>query len=107
MKDWRKYVQDMIEVIDHLESFKTDAVPEKILQLAIERGFEILGEASRRMPEEIRLKYPMIPWEKMVSTRNFIAHDYERILIHILRDTIDKHLPSLKADLLALLANES
>lgn len=43
---------------------------------AVVRNFEIIGEASKNIPERIRIKYPSIPWRKMVGLRNLISHEY-------------------------------
>jgi hypothetical protein len=43
---------------------------------AIIRNFEIIGEASKKIPADIQEKYPEIPWRKMYGLRNLIAHEY-------------------------------
>ena len=43
---------------------------------AVVRNFEIIGEASKNVPEEIQNKYPEMPWKKMYSLRNLISHEY-------------------------------
>ena len=43
---------------------------------AVVRNFEIIGEASKMIPEAIQLKYQEVPWKKMYSLRNLISHEY-------------------------------
>ena len=43
---------------------------------AVVRNFEIIGEASKHIPDEIIEKYPNIPWRKMYGLRNIVSHEY-------------------------------
>jgi uncharacterized protein with HEPN domain len=43
---------------------------------AVVRNFEIIGEASKNLPDQIKEKYPEIPWRKMYGLRNLISHEY-------------------------------
>ena len=58
-----------------LEAFKADW--EK--QWAIERGVEIISEASRRLPDEVKARHPEIPWPKVAGIGNVLRHDYESV----------------------------
>ena len=71
----------------------------KTLQLAIERLFEILGEAANRIPKEYQKNYTQIPWSKIIGMRNIIIHSYERVDFEQLFLTIQNDLPSLKEEL--------
>jgi uncharacterized protein with HEPN domain len=51
---------------------------------AVIRNFEVIGEASKNMPKEIKDKYPMVPWEEMYLMRNKISHEYFGIDYEIL-----------------------
>lgn len=50
-----------------------------LLQSAVERQLEILGEAARRMSEAFRQEHPEIPWSAIIGQRNVIAHQYDDI----------------------------
>ncbi|MGI0481570.1 DUF86 domain-containing protein [Geminocystis sp. CENA526] len=50
-----------------------------LLQSAIERQLEILGEAARRIPLDFQQKNTQIPWSDIIGQRNIIAHQYEKI----------------------------
>jgi uncharacterized protein with HEPN domain len=63
------------------------------------RRFQIIGEAARKIPVEIRDKYPDLPWQKMISMRNFIVHEYSYVDMKIVWDTIFLALPDLKTGL--------
>lgn len=48
-------------------------------QWLVERGVEIISEASRHLTQEIKLRHPEIPWSKIAGIGNVLRHDYERI----------------------------
>ena len=50
---------------------------------AVTRNFEIIGEASNKVPKDIKVKYDSIPWKQMYGLRNFAIHEY-----HIIDPTI-------------------
>ena len=51
-------------------------VEKRALTLAVERDFEILGEAARKISETLRAAHPEIPWSRMIALRNIVAHRY-------------------------------
>lgn len=57
------------------------------------RNFEIIGEASNKIPDEIKLVYSEIPWEEMYHLRNKISHEYFGVDLAILWDIIINYLP--------------
>jgi len=62
---------------------------------AVERNFEIIGEAASRIPEEYKQLHPYIEWRIIKDFRNFIIHDYFGINNQIVWDTIQFRLPEL------------
>jgi len=44
-----------------------------------ERLVEVLGEAVKRLPEELRIRHPQLPWKKIAGTRDYIAHGYDSV----------------------------
>ena len=56
-----------------LDAFETDWQR----QWLVERGLEIISEASRRLPDEIKAKHPEIPWPKVAGIGNVLRHNYE------------------------------
>jgi uncharacterized protein with HEPN domain len=58
----------------------------------VERGIEIISEASRRLPDELKARHPGIPWRKVAGIGNILRHDYERvahdILWHVVRNSL-------------------
>jgi uncharacterized protein with HEPN domain len=73
---------------------------------AVIRNFEIIGEASKSLPDEFKKKYSQIPWEEMYRLRNRISHEYFGIDYEIIWDIISVHLPENHKDLKIILEIE-
>ena len=63
---------------------------------AIERCLEVISEASRHIPQEIKDKYPQIEWRKVAGAGNVLRHVYHSIAVDIIWDTVKVHLPQLE-----------
>ncbi|MBT9165265.1 MAG: hypothetical protein DDT22_01312 [candidate division WS2 bacterium] len=72
---------------------------------AVLRNLEVIGEASRKIPEEIKEQYPHIPWKRMISLRNITIHEYFGIDPNIIWVIITQNLPGLKTDIEILFQN--
>lgn len=73
---------------------------------AVARNLEIIGEASKKLPDDIRAKYPAVQWKKMASLRDILAHEYFRVNSEILWDIVKSKLPELKSGLRGGLSGE-
>jgi uncharacterized protein with HEPN domain len=60
---------------------------------AVIRNLEIIGEASKNVPDEIKSKYPDIPWRKMTALRNLLIHEYFGVDESIIWEIVSKNLP--------------
>jgi hypothetical protein len=63
---------------------------------AVVRNIEILGEAAKNIPEEIKLSNPGIDWRAIAGTRNVIAHQYFGVDNSMIWEIIEKDLPKIK-----------
>lgn len=76
----------------------------------IERGVEIISEASRRLPPEIKTRYPEIPWPKIAGIGNVPRHDYESISAPVMWKLVREDLAELdlvcRAELAVAIARE-
>jgi uncharacterized protein with HEPN domain len=68
---------------------------DRLLNLALVRLLEIIGEAANRVPDEVQDTYPQLPWLQMIGMRNRLIHGYESIDFGILWKIIQKDLPKL------------
>jgi uncharacterized protein with HEPN domain len=75
---------------------------DRLLELALVRLLEIVGEAASRVPEEERVKYPEIPWPQIVGLRNRLIHGYDAVDLDILWQIIVHDLPPLATALEAI-----
>lgn len=60
------------------------------------RNLEIIGEASRQLPNEFKANYPDVPWHEIAGLRNRIVHDYMGVDLEIVWHIIDQELDTLK-----------
>jgi uncharacterized protein with HEPN domain len=60
------------------------------------RDLEIIGEAAKHIPPEVRFKHVEIPWKEVVGTRSKMSHEYFGIDREILWKTITEDIPKLK-----------
>ena len=73
---------------------------------AVVRNFEIIGEAAKHLPKELKSNYPQLPWEEMYRLRNRISHEYFGIDYAILWEIATEYLPMNYADLIVIIASE-
>jgi len=71
---------------------------------AVERNFEIIGEAASRIPDDFKKLHPTIEWRIIKDFRNFIIHEYFGINNQIVWDTIQFRLPDLLQEISGLIA---
>jgi uncharacterized protein with HEPN domain len=76
-----------------------DLDTDRVLQLALVRLIEIVGEAARQVSDETQTRHPQIPWPQVISTRNRLVHGYDFVDHDILWETITDDLPALIAQL--------
>lgn len=78
---------------------RTDLETDHILELALTRLLEIVGEAAVRVSEDTRGKYAEIPWFQIIGLRNRLVHGYDAVDLDILWDIATQDLPPLIAAL--------
>ena len=75
----------------------------RVIQLALTRLVEIVGEAANRISPETRQRNPGIPWPQIISMRNRLVHGYDVVDLDLLRRTVKEDLPPLIASLQGIL----
>ena len=63
---------------------------------AVTRCLEIISEASRRLPDAVKLRHPTIAWKNMAGAGNVYRHDYEDVVARLVWDTVQLALPPLR-----------
>lgn len=72
---------------------------------ALERMLECIGEAVKRLPAELRDRYPAVPWRKVTGMRDYICHGYDDLDYLVLWDAVHLHVPILLATVEQMLAD--
>jgi len=63
------------------------------INFAVIRALEIIGEASKRLPDSLRVSYPEIPWKGMAGMRDRIIHGYDNVDFQIVWEVVKKDIP--------------
>ena len=88
-------IESMEMIIYYLENCSLDDLQNDVMrQDAIIRRFQVIGEAASKVSEASKIQFQTIDWKEMKSFRNFLVHEYRRILIPILFKTIKDILPT-------------
>jgi uncharacterized protein with HEPN domain len=66
---------------------------------AVIRALEILGEATKRIPQAVRDKHPQIPWRLMAGIRDKLIHDYVNVNVEVVWRTVNEDLPNVLPEL--------
>ena len=105
------YLEDILSSIDRIQEyisgldfqqFKKDY---KTVDAVI-RNFEIIGEASKNLPQNIKEKYPNVPWIEMYLLRNKISHEYFGVDYEIIWDVAYNYLPENRTQIKEIIENE-
>jgi uncharacterized protein with HEPN domain len=82
-----------------LSDFRRDS----LVRDAVERCIEIVSEASRRLPDDLKAKHPQIPWPKVAAIGNVFRHEYDEIYPPLVWEIVQTDLPVLRRAVNAML----
>ncbi|MCK6449404.1 MAG: DUF86 domain-containing protein [Alphaproteobacteria bacterium] len=107
---WRDadYLADVVRAAELVASF-TDGysferfLKDPLVQSAVLRQLQIVGEACRRISAEFQSEHPEIPWQKIVGMRNVIVHDYQDVEFEVVWSVVTTFLPDVRAKMSAIL----
>lgn len=97
LKHMLDYAREAVEMAKG--QMAKDLDKDRKLVLSLTHLVELIGEAASQVPQEVRAKYPNVPWPKIVSMRNRLIHGYDVVDYDILWDTIIEDLPLLITEL--------
>lgn len=104
IKDNFLYIDHILDSIEkYVENLTVhDFTENELIQDAVIRNFEIIGEATKRLSKDFRAENQEIPWKKIAGMRDILIHDYLGIDIYSVWNAIEQNLPELKRQLIQI-----
>ncbi len=85
---------------------KEEFLNDETLKRAIVRSLEIIGEATRKIPADFKIKWNNVKWKEMAGMRDRLIHDYMGVNYSIVWDVIINKIPELSAQVVIVIENE-
>ena len=100
-RDYKVYLDDILGAIEKNQDFTRDSDKDSFARDvktfdAVIRNLEVIGEAAKRIPEDIRSKFTNIPWKEICGLRDVLIHQYFGVESETLWDIVQNELPLLK-----------
>ena len=99
------HAREAVEMVRNRSRTALDT--DRMLNLALVRLVEVIGEAASGVPEEFRERYPTVPWRQTVGMRNRLIHGYDTVNFDILWTIIEEDFPPLIKQLEAIIEKET
>ena len=101
-RDYSDYLGDVVGEVFNIESFTEGMSFDEFSQdkktiYAVVRGLEVIGEAVKKLPKEIKDRYPDIPWKRIAGMRDKLIHEYFGVDISVVWKTVKEDIPYLKS----------
>ena len=106
-RDPRVYLAHILECIEKIERFTAEGrarfFDEDVIQDAVLRNLEVMGEAAKRLDETYRTAHPEVPWRALAGLRDVLIHQYEGVDLERVWAIVQNQLPKLKEAIATLL----
>ena len=107
MKDDRIYLGHILECIERIELYTVAGEAHFLSNIqtqdSVYRNFEVIGEASKRIPRSLKDKVPLVPWKDVAGFRDVLIHQYDGVDPGEVWVIIEEELPRLKKAILFLM----
>ena len=101
MRDAAQHAKDFVKGRD-----RTDLDTDRFFQLALAKAVELIGESASHISDELRSQQPHISWKNIIGMRHVLVHNYWRVEMDIVWDTVQSDIPPLIAQLEQLITEE-
>ncbi len=88
------------------QTTKSDLLEDETLKRSVVRSLEVIGEATKKIPADIKYKWSDISWKNMAGMRDKLIHDYMGINYAIVWDVVKNIIPVLKQQIETIIENE-
>ncbi len=110
-RDYILFIEDVLTCIEKIERYTSNVSFEDFSgnDMAVDaviRNFEIIGEAVKKIPEEIKKRYADVEWKEAAGFRDVLIHDYFGIDIEAVWDTVRNNILPFKKQILKVLESE-
>ena len=102
------YLQDILDAIEKIKKYTAKVDYEmfsknEMMIDAVLMNIAIIGESVKKIPEDVKEKYPDIPWKDIAGMRDKVIHDYFGVDVNIVWETIKKNVPELEQKIKVML----
>ena len=103
-REFSDYINDMYDAINKIQIFSKNMNFEEFISddktiYAVIRCFEIIGEATKKIPKIVKEKYTTVPWQEISGIRDKLIHEYFGVNLEVVWKTILEDLPELKINI--------
>ena len=109
-REYADYLEDILDAISKIAKFIERMTSDQFANddkttYAVIRALEIIGEATKHIPEQVRRKYPKVSWREMAGIRDKLIHDYFGVNKEVVWKTVTEDLPKLEPEIRFILAD--
>ena len=90
MRDAAQHAKDFVKGRD-----RADLDTDRLFQLALAKAVELIGESASHISDELRTQQPHISWKKIIGMRHVLVHNYWRVEMDVVWDTVNNDIPPL------------
>ena len=111
-QDSNIYLEDILEAIHWIQEYMRGVTREnfgtdRMRFDAVIRNLEIIGEATKNVPDSVREKHPNVAWRKIAGLRDILIHKYFAINIDIIWTIVQSNIPILKTEIQQILTEKN